>query len=58
MCSTHSTLPSRLVKEEVCGACRQKEKNGTTSKYALNGKISTEDSPVSNPTDGKKKKTV
>jgi hypothetical protein len=44
-------LPSRLVEEGVCGACRRKEKNGTTSQYALDGQLSTEDFPVSNPTD-------
>jgi hypothetical protein len=44
-------LPSRLVEKGVCGACRRKEKNGTTSQYALDGQLSTEDFPVSNPTD-------
>jgi hypothetical protein len=44
-------LPSRLVEEGVCGACRRKEKSGTSSQYALDGQLSTEDFPVSNPTD-------
>jgi hypothetical protein len=44
-------LPSRLVEEGVCRACRRKEKNGTTSHYALDGQLSTEDFPVSSPTD-------
>jgi hypothetical protein len=44
-------LPSRLVEEGICGACHRKEKSGTSSQYALDGQLSTEDFPVSNPTD-------
>lgn len=44
-------LPSRLVEEGVCRACRRKKKNGASCQYALNRLLSTENFTISNLAD-------